>query len=61
MLQVLNHVLLLLYTHALEIQCRVIIQLYIMDHEDLGFSGQTYHPKTSLTIPLWHLGSIGEV
>ena len=41
--------------------------LYIGDHEGLGFSVQKkniyiyiYHPKTSLTIPSWHLGSIGQ-
>ena len=35
-----------------------MIVLYIRDYEGLGFSGQTYHPKTILT---WHLGSIGKV
>ena len=27
----------------------IMIILYIRDHEGLGFSGQKYHPKTSLT------------
>ena len=29
---------------------QITIVLYIRDHEGLGFSGQIYHPKTSLTI-----------
>ena len=31
----------------------------VRDHKGLGFFGQKYQPKTSLTIPSRHLGSIG--
>jgi len=31
----------------------------IRDQEDLGFSAQKYHPKTSLTLPFQWFGSIG--
>ena len=36
------------------------VVLCIRDHEGLDFSGKKKnHPKTNLTIPSWHLGSIG--
>ena len=41
------------------IVCSDIVVLYIRDHEGSGFSGQQYYPKSSLTTPSWHLGSIG--
>ena len=35
------------------------MQCDIIDSEDLDFSPKYYHPKTSLRIHLWHIGSIG--
>ena len=34
------------------------IVLYIRDHEDLGFSDQSYHLTSSLAIPSWCPGNI---
>ena len=37
-----------------------MVWVHISDRLEEDFLGQKYHPKTSLTKPSWHLGSIGE-